>query len=80
MENKIHKVYNQKEFLELMRKKIKKNSVIIFDERGKGIFDSRSAYNYNLKMAELFNDAYSRIRKTTGGLLPSKKEENLIKI
>ncbi len=35
----ISKVYNQKEFFELMRKRIKKHSIIIFDERGKDIFD-----------------------------------------
>ncbi len=79
MTKNIFKVYNQKEFLDLMRKKIKKNDIIIFDERGKNIYDSKSLWA--LEMAKLINREFLKIkRRKTGGLLSSKKEENLIAV
>ncbi len=64
MTKNIFKVYNQEEFLELMKKKIKKHSIIIFDERGRDIYDSKSLFN--LEMAKLINKSFSEAKKRQG--------------
>ncbi len=64
MKNNIHKVYNQKEFLVLMKKKIKDNDIIILDERGNDIHDSKSLWA--LEIAKLTNNSFLIDKKKRG--------------